>query len=85
MAEVTVNRACHSPTSSLEQSGLASTTVPIRITRAPVTTVNWGTVSCCRHLCRLFQGERAGWGGTELLGIGTFSGASSRMGSVSHV
>ena len=56
IAEVTVNRACHSPTSSVEQSGLASTNVPMAITRAPVTTVNWGTVRRWRHVLRAFQG-----------------------------
>ena len=50
IAEVTVNRASQSPTSSLEQRGLASTTVPTAITRAPVTTVNWGTVRLWRQV-----------------------------------
>ena len=40
MADVAVNRASHRPTRSLEHSGVASTRVPIRMTRSPVTTVN---------------------------------------------
>ena len=55
IAEVTVNRASHSPTSSLEQRGLARTTVPTAITRAPVTTVNWGTVRLWRQALRELQ------------------------------
>ena len=51
MAEVTVNRACQRPTSSLEQSGEASTNVPTTITSKPVTMVNWGTVSRWRQCC----------------------------------
>ena len=49
IAEVTVNRASQRPTSSVEQSGLARMKVPSRITRPPVTTVNWGTVSLWRQ------------------------------------
>ena len=63
IAEVTVNRACHSPTSSVEQNGEASSSVPATITRRPVTTVNCGTVSFWRQRCSACSGE----GGAALL------------------
>ena len=57
IAEITVNRASQSPTLSLEQSGLANTSVPAAITRPPLTTVNCGTVRAARQRWSWIQGN----------------------------
>ena len=63
MADVAVNRASHRPTLLLEHSGVASSSVPSRITNRPVTAVNCGTVSRrCQPWLRSIAWRR----GTEL-------------------
>ena len=65
IAEVTVNSASQRPTLSLEHSGEASTSVPSAITSRPVTTVNWGTLSCCRQRCNRCRGWAVGAEGIQ--------------------